>query len=159
MDEPRIEDVPRAAQFFAVLGDEARLRMLWLLFNHRELCVCDFVSALGITQSKASRHLRTLFHAALVSDRRQGLWSYYSLRPQPSGLRRSHLELLRQSLASCREANSLLESVRCCLDANRAALVDGGSAAAVSPGRKVVLRRGERSTRRQPAAGPRANSR
>jgi ArsR family transcriptional regulator, arsenate/arsenite/antimonite-responsive transcriptional repressor len=41
-----------AAQFFKVLADEARLKMLWLLFNHRELCVCDIMAALEITQSK-----------------------------------------------------------------------------------------------------------
>jgi DNA-binding transcriptional ArsR family regulator len=44
--------------------------MLWLLFNHEELCVCDIMEALGITQSKASRHLSTLRHAGLVTDRR-----------------------------------------------------------------------------------------
>ena len=63
------------AQFFKVLADEARLQMLWLLFNHQELCVCDFVAALEITQSKASRHLRTLWHGGLVTDRKDGLWS------------------------------------------------------------------------------------
>ncbi len=129
MEEPRLEDVPAAAQFFAVLGDEARLRMLWLLFNHRELCVCDFVSALGITQSKASRHLRTLWHAGLVADRREGLWSYYSLRPQSSRLSRSHMDLLRASLAGCPEAADLLAKLRRCLQPNRAALapVSGAS--------------------------------
>ena len=34
--------------------------MLWLLFNHWELCVCDLMAALDITQSKASRHLELL---------------------------------------------------------------------------------------------------
>jgi hypothetical protein len=48
------------ARFFKVLADEARLKMLWLLFNHRELCVCDIMAALEITQSKASRHLAAL---------------------------------------------------------------------------------------------------
>ena len=70
-----------AAQFFKVLADEARLKILWLLFNHRELCVCDIMAALDITQSKASRHLGTLRHAGLVSDRKDGLWSYSALRP------------------------------------------------------------------------------
>jgi ArsR family transcriptional regulator len=45
-----------AAQFFKVLADEARLKIIWLLFHHDELWVCDVVAALGITQSKASRH-------------------------------------------------------------------------------------------------------
>ena len=72
------------AQFFKVLSDEARLKMLWLLFNHEELCVCDFVAALEITQSKASRHLAYLRNVGLVEDRRDGVWMYYTLA-QPGG--------------------------------------------------------------------------
>ena len=48
-----------AAAFFKALADEARLQILWLLFNRRELCVCELLAALGTTQSKTSRHLRT----------------------------------------------------------------------------------------------------
>ena len=42
----------------------------------------------GITQSKASRHLATLRHAALVVDRKDGAWSYYSVRTPESDLER-----------------------------------------------------------------------
>ena len=69
-----------AAQFFKVLADEARLKMLWLLLNHRELCVCDFMAALEITQSKASRHLGTMRHA--YRDGPQGR-ALVVLRPVP----------------------------------------------------------------------------
>ena len=40
-----------AAHFFKALADEARLKIIWLLFHHDELCVCDIMAALGITQS------------------------------------------------------------------------------------------------------------
>jgi len=59
------------------LSDETRLRMIALLLDNEELCVCDFVGTLGLTQSKASRHLRYLYNAGLVSDRRDGLWMHY----------------------------------------------------------------------------------
>lgn len=97
------------SRFFKVLADDARLQMLWLLLNHEELCVCDFVAVLEITQSKASRHLRTLFHAGVVTDRKDGLWSYYSLQAHGSDLTRPHLELLRTTLAACPEAPGLLD--------------------------------------------------
>jgi ArsR family transcriptional regulator len=100
-----------AARFFKVLADEARLKMLWLLFNHRELCVCDVMEALGITQSKASRHLATLRHAALVTDRREGAWSYYSLCMPQSELERSQLELLRAKLARHAGAARVLQAL------------------------------------------------
>ena len=53
------------ASFFKVLADEARLKMLWLLFHHRELCVCDFIEVLAITPSKASRRLPILLPGQL----------------------------------------------------------------------------------------------
>ncbi len=67
-----------AVKLFKALADETRLRILNLLCR-QELCVCQIVEALGIGQSKASRHLATLRHAGLVTDRREGLWMYYSL--------------------------------------------------------------------------------
>ena len=52
-----------------------------LLLERDELCVCDFVGALGLTQSKVSRHLRYLYNAGLVKDRREGLWMHYRISP------------------------------------------------------------------------------
>jgi ArsR family transcriptional regulator len=104
--------VKDAAQFFKVLAEEPRLQMLWLLFNHEELCVCDFMAALEITQSKASRHLSTLRHAALVTDRKEGLWSYYALRPVEDPFAREHLDLLKATLANRTDAKRLLAKLR-----------------------------------------------
>ena len=61
-----------AARFFKALSDESRLKMLWLLFNRQELCVCDVMAVLEITQSKASRHLSALRHIGIATDRREG---------------------------------------------------------------------------------------
>jgi ArsR family transcriptional regulator len=98
----------KTARFFGVLADEARLKMLWLLFNHRELCVCDIMAALEITQSKASRHLAALRNAGLATDRKEGLWSYYSLCPVEDKLVEAHLKLLRASLSKRADAKQLL---------------------------------------------------
>lgn len=68
------------AKTFKALSDETRLKMLALLERRGELCVCDFVAALNITQSKASRHLQYLVHSGLLADRREGVWVYYRLR-------------------------------------------------------------------------------
>jgi ArsR family transcriptional regulator, arsenate/arsenite/antimonite-responsive transcriptional repressor len=100
-----------AARFFKVLSDESRLKMLWLLFNRQELCVCDVMAVLGITQSKASRHLAALRHIGIATDRREGLWSYYSFRPPEDELAKSHMELLRTTLARHPEAKPLLKKL------------------------------------------------
>ena len=60
------------------LSDETRLRILNLLYD-QELCVCDVMATLQITQAKASRHLIYLKNAGLVKDRKQAQWVYYSL--------------------------------------------------------------------------------
>ncbi len=96
------------AQFFKILADEARLQILWLLFNHRELCVCDLMAALDITQSKASRHLSTLKHAGLVTDRKEGLWSFYAVKPVHDELSRQLLDVLREGLTKRADATRLL---------------------------------------------------
>ena len=41
------------------LADETRLKMLALLLEQTELCVCHFEQILEITQSKASRRYST----------------------------------------------------------------------------------------------------
>ena len=85
-----------AAQLFKALADETRLRILNLVAR-RELCVCRIVKALGLSQSKVSRHLAHLRNAGLVNDRREGPWVYYSL-VEPSGcLHEQVIELLKRS--------------------------------------------------------------
>ena len=66
-------------QIFKALSDETRLRIMSLLVNDKELCVCDIMEALHLPQSKASRHLSYLRNAGLVDDRRHGVWIYYKI--------------------------------------------------------------------------------
>lgn len=60
------------------LSDETRLRIVSLLYE-KELCVCDIMETLQISQAKASRHLIYLKNAGLVKDRKQAQWAYYSM--------------------------------------------------------------------------------
>jgi len=99
------------ARFFKILADESRLKMLWLLFNRRELCVCDIMAVLEITQSKASRHLATMRNLGIVTDRREGQWSYYSLCPVEDRLANDHLKLLKTTLSRLSEADQLIEKL------------------------------------------------
>lgn len=61
-----------------LLSDKSRLSMLALL-RERELCVCDLVDLIGISQPGVSQHLKKLKTAGLVSETRKGTWIYYSL--------------------------------------------------------------------------------
>lgn len=61
------------------LSDESRIRILNLLLNTEELCVCDMQKILKISQTKVSRHLSYLKNADLVQDKRIGMWVVYSI--------------------------------------------------------------------------------
>jgi len=74
-------DLSRAAQLFHALSDETRLGILEML-RGGEHCVCDLQQDLEAAQSRLSFHLRVLKEAGLVSDRKDGRWSYYSIVPQ-----------------------------------------------------------------------------
>lgn len=52
-----------------------------LLLNAGELCVCDLTASLKLPQSTVSRHLSYLKHAGWVTDRRVGVWIYYTVAP------------------------------------------------------------------------------
>lgn len=92
------------SQIFKALSEPTRLEILALLFLHGELCVCDVEEALGVTQSKASRHLRYLLGAGLVGDRREGLWVRYRIQPAPSEDQRIVLDAARRLLTDERAA-------------------------------------------------------
>ena len=79
---------------FKALSDETRLQMLDLLLKEGELCVCDFVEVLDISQSKASRHLRHLVNAGLLDDRREGTWVYFRIATQPEPTQARVIEML-----------------------------------------------------------------
>ncbi|MBN2078577.1 MAG: ArsR family transcriptional regulator [Spirochaetes bacterium] len=63
--------------FYKALADETRLKLLYLLLRH-ELNVNEIVSAMGMKQSRISRHLKILTDCGLLKTRRDGLWAFYS---------------------------------------------------------------------------------
>ena len=75
------EDSSRAAQLFHALSDETRLGILEKL-RGGEQCVCDLQDDLDAAQSRLSFHLRVLKDAGVVSDRKEGRWSYYRIVPE-----------------------------------------------------------------------------
>ena len=66
------------ANLFKALGDNTRIRILNALQNS-ELCVCDLVDILGMTQSAISHQLRVLRTSKIVKYRKEGKNVFYSL--------------------------------------------------------------------------------
>ena len=76
IDENAVE---KQSRLFKALADRTRLKILTLL-DIREMCVCEIMVALGLTQPTASHHLGILEASKLVRDRREGKWVFYSLK-------------------------------------------------------------------------------
>ena len=74
-------DLARAAELFHALSDETRLEILEML-RGGERCVCELTTDLDAAQSRLSFHLKVLRDAGLVSDRKEGRWSYYTIVPE-----------------------------------------------------------------------------
>ena len=66
------------AQFFKVMGDGTRFKILWALDKH-ELCVCDLAHLLGMSKSAVSHQLRRLRENKLVTARREGKMVFYTI--------------------------------------------------------------------------------
>ena len=84
-------------QLFRALADETRLRILGLLLNSGELCVCDITATLQLPQSTVSRHLSYLKNAGWVVDRREGVWIIYDVTAD-TGMKKQVAEILRELL-------------------------------------------------------------
>src|SRR3954462_13699583 len=78
-------------------ADPVRLRLLNLLCEDREICVCHLHEALGLPQPTVSRHLAYLRKHGLVVGRKDGLWVHYCLARPRAGLHR----ILLGCLDSC----------------------------------------------------------
>jgi ArsR family transcriptional regulator, arsenate/arsenite/antimonite-responsive transcriptional repressor len=63
---------------FAALGDVTRLKMLKII-GDEELCSCEVMAALELTQPTTSHHLGILEKAELLSSRRNGKWVFYRI--------------------------------------------------------------------------------
>ena len=63
---------------FHILSDETRLRALALMHHAGEVCVCELVYALELSQPKVSRHLAAMRDAGLALPRRDAQWVFYA---------------------------------------------------------------------------------
>lgn len=74
-----VEKSQHMAEFFSLLGDANRLRILSALAI-QELCVCDLAAAVKMSESAVSHQLRALRAMRLVSYRKQGRNVFYCLK-------------------------------------------------------------------------------
>jgi ArsR family transcriptional regulator len=68
------------ATVFKALADPHRVRIVNLLANAPEqVCVCELMPELGLSQGTVSFHLKKLLDVGLLQREQRGTWAYYSL--------------------------------------------------------------------------------
>ena len=67
-----------AVCIFKALSDENRIRILKLL-RTGEKCACKLLEELNISQPTLSHHMKILCDAGIVTGRKEGKWTHYSV--------------------------------------------------------------------------------
>lgn len=104
-----------AARLMKLFSDENRLRLLMLLAK-KELCVCQLMGVLGVSQPLVSRNLSLLSAAGLLKERKDGKLSFYSLRKDLSRTADRVFKALRDDLKDDPVAHEDLESLGECYE-------------------------------------------
>jgi DNA-binding transcriptional ArsR family regulator len=78
----------RLSQVLILAGNDVRMKMLYLLEEENELCVCDLADILEMTIPAVSQHLRKLKDGNILQTRRNRQTIYYSLKEE-------HLEIIK----------------------------------------------------------------
>ncbi|MGE5237376.1 MAG: ArsR/SmtB family transcription factor, partial [Chloroflexota bacterium] len=100
-------------RLFKLLSDESRLRILMLLAR-RELCVCQLMAVLGISQPLVSRNLSLLREGGLLEERREGKLVFYRVRKALPHYAVAYVRLLQQRLLSDESFGADLQSLADC---------------------------------------------
>ena len=81
LKRPDLSDI---ACVFSAVGGETRIKVLFLLSETGELCVCDLADILGLSVSRVSHQLKILKKNGFVKTRRESPTIYYSLSDNSS---------------------------------------------------------------------------
>ncbi len=65
------------------LADENRIRILYLLSEREDLCVCEIRDIIGLSQPTISSHLKILENNELIAFGKDGKWVNYNMNPHP----------------------------------------------------------------------------
>jgi DNA-binding transcriptional ArsR family regulator len=67
-------------------GNDVRLKILYLLHEEKELCVCDLSDILNMKIPAVSQHLRKLKDGKLIDFRKEAQTFFYYLKPEYSSI-------------------------------------------------------------------------
>ena len=87
----RTPDLKKSAEVFKAFCDENRLRIIRMLTGG-EKCACEILDELSITQPTLSHHMKILCDSGIVTGRKDGKWTWYTLSEKGIASARNCLE-------------------------------------------------------------------
>jgi len=97
------------AKIFKAFCDETRLQVLEML-QSGEKCACVLLQQVAVGQSTLSHHMKILAESGIVTARKDGRWTYYSISEQGS---ENATQLLRELTAVTIDENDN-SNAECC---------------------------------------------
>ena len=91
------QTIDHLANALALAGNTVRLKILFLLFKEKNLCVCDLSDILGMNVSAISQHLRKMKDRNYLNTERVAQTIFYSLSNEYEKLLNPFFELLEKS--------------------------------------------------------------
>lgn len=85
------------AKVFKAFDDINRLQILEML-RESEKCACVLLEGLQISQSTLSHHMKILCDSGIVTGRKEGKWTYYSISKEGSRKASELLKLLTTTI-------------------------------------------------------------
>ena len=82
------------SNILSLAGNSVRLKILFLLSQEQELCVCDLSDILEMKVSAISQHLRKLKDRNIVLTERKAQTIFYSLAPEHKTIFNPFFELM-----------------------------------------------------------------
>lgn len=77
-----VDQINHKTRILKALANETRLKMVHLL-RDKEMCVCELMIALNLTQPTASHHLNILENSGIIQNRKEGRWVFYRIAESP----------------------------------------------------------------------------
>lgn len=75
----RSESISELAKIMKLSGNVTRLKILYLIYKEKNICVCDLSDVLNLSVSAISQQLKKLKEGGLIIDEKQGKTIYYSI--------------------------------------------------------------------------------
>lgn len=97
------------------MSDETRLKIIDML-SCGEMCACEILEELSISQSTLSYHMKILSESGLVNAVRDGAWMRYSLNKEKTDELKTFFECITSDKENCifKTCENKKSSNQCC---------------------------------------------